>query len=144
MTSEPRLAYTFVADDGKLYELEIRHLGTAVLFGLQHGRRDDVWVGDIWTDDQEDVWLLELCGWLEDPRFAGLGSRLGRGMRVAMLRLYTEPERELEICAALIGAPPLAVQICERLELIARMAHERRFTQRRVNPIRASRSGEIG
>lgn len=142
MTAEPRLAYLTSAADGNRYELEIRHSGTAVRYALgNHGVRYDVWVGDIWTDDQEDVLLLELFGWLD--QLAVTGERVGRGKCVGVLRLYAAPVREIEICSVLSDEAPLVVQICERLALLARMAHEKRFTQRRVNPLRASRSGEI-
>lgn len=125
-------------------ELAIRESGAARLEAVAPGSRTELWAGEIWDPETEDVELLELLRWVEDDAFAALPGTIGDGPITQTVLAFTATERHEVRIADGAALPPLLARITERLDAMVDRAREGRYVRRALNPKTHAVSGQIG
>lgn len=125
-------------------ELAIRESGAARLEAVAPGTRTELWSGEIWDPESEDIELLELVRWLEDDAFAALPATVGAGPRACTVVAFIARERHEVRIAEGAALPPLLARIVERLDAIVDRARDGRYVRRALNPKTHAVSGQIG
>lgn len=126
------------------HELAIRESGAARLEAVAPGSRTELWTGEIWDPESEDIELLELVRWLEDDAFAALPAAVGAGPIACTVVAFIARERHEVRIAERAALPPLLARIVERLDAIVDRVRDGRYVRRALNPKTHAVSGQIG
>jgi len=125
-------------------ELAIRESGAARLEAIAPGTRTELWAGEIWDRETEDIELLELLRWLEDDAFLALPARVGDGPHAATIVAFIATDRHQVDVADGAPLPAILANVVDRLAAIAARARAGRYVRRALNPKTHAVSGVIG